>query len=123
MPLAQPVVLLKPVGEGSGFEYRNPDKIVTCRNKEELHKLLEWYSYPFIKMRMPDDPKVRRRYVEQVRPALRWFCKKFQVDIPDWLQGNAHYDSMEPEEAEDFFGKDPLQVFEFSDANPSESVT
>lgn len=122
MPLAKPVAVLKPVGENKTFEYRHPDKIVTCRNKEELQKLLDWYSYPFIKMRLPDDPRARRRYVEQVRPALRWFCKKFHVDTPAWLQGNAHYDSMEPEELEDFFGPGDLQVFEFDEHNPTEAV-
>lgn len=118
MTFARPVSVLKPIGENSTFSLRDPSKIVRCHNKEDLERLLEWYSYPFIKLRVPDNTFARRRYVEQVRPALRWFCKKFQQDIPEWLQGNGHYDFMSSEEMTDFFGEGPLQVFEFDEHKP-----
>lgn len=115
---ARPVVVLKPQGENYGFQYRDPAKVVRCHNKEALQSLLNFYSYPFIKMRLPDDPAARRRYVEQVRPALRWFCKKFQTEIPQWLLGNAHYDDMPGKEKSDYFGPGDLKVFEFDQQNP-----
>jgi len=117
--LARPVAILKPVGDNFSFQYRHPDKILKCRSKEELQHLLDWYSYPFIKMRVPDLPVARRRYVEEVRPALRWFCKRYQMDIPEWLKGNAHYEDMPKEEFSDFFGEGDLQVHEFDEQQPT----
>jgi hypothetical protein len=120
--LARPVAILKPVGDNHQFEYRHPDKIVKCRSREELQRLLDWYSCPFVKMRVPDQPVARRRYVEQVRPALRWFCKRYHVDIPEWLKGNAHYDTMPKDEFSDYFGEGDLKVFEFDEQQPMGDV-
>lgn len=118
--LARPVAILKPVGENVTYQYRHPSNIIKCRSKEELAHLLDWYSCPFIKQRLPDSLVARRRFVEQVRPALRWFCKRYHVDVPGWLKGNAHYEDMAGDEAKDFFGDGPLQVFEFDQQQPVE---
>ena len=118
--LARPVTVLSPKGDSFSFEYRHPDNIVKCRDKAELERLLAWYSYPFIKHTVPDSPIARRRYVEQVRPALRWFCKKYSVKIPEWLEGNGHYDEMSGDEAKDFFGDGDLRVHEFDEQAPIE---
>ncbi len=111
--MAKPHIVTTKVGERNHVEYVKPEAIVKVRSKRELEKLLEWYSYPFIKHRVPDNPKARRRYVERVRPALRWFCAKFEVPVPEWLKGNAHYEDMAPDEFEDFFGPGPFRVREF----------
>lgn len=113
--IAKPHLVMKKQGERHLWEYRKPESILKIRTKEQLLATLDHFSKPFIKHTVPDSPLARRRYVEQVRPALRWFCKKFGVNIPSWLQGNAHYDQLSPEEHEQSFGKEPLNVREFEE--------
>lgn len=99
----------------SFVEYVKPETVLKCTTKKQLQKYLDWYSYPFIKNRVPDEKSARRQYVEKVRPALRWYCKKFGVDVPEWLKSNGGYDKLSPEDHEQHFGKDPLDVREFQE--------
>lgn len=118
--LHKPVIKLTKVGERWHMKHLVPDKIVKCRSKDELKRLLDWYSYPFIAHRVPDNVAARRRYVEEVRPALRWFCKKYGEKVPTWLEGNGHYDELPPEEREKLFGAEPFKVREFEEYSQSE---
>lgn len=98
------------------FDYRTPESIYpSVRSKNALMHELEFHSNPHIKMHTPDDPKARRFHVEKQRPALRWFCKKYGVSIPSWLEGNMHYDELPPEKSAELFGEGPLKVQEFEE--------
>ena len=97
------------------FQYHTPETVYPrIRSKAALEKELEWHSHPFIKMRTPDSPAARRYHVERQRPALRFLCRKYGVEIPSWLKGNKHYDTLPPEEHEELFGKGKLKVREYT---------
>lgn len=98
------------------FHYYTPEDVMPgVKDRKALETALKWYANPFIRKHTPDSTFARRRYVEKVRPTLRWYCKKFGVNVPAWLKGNGHYDKLGPEEHEAFFGKDPLDVREFEE--------
>ena len=115
--IAKPQLRLRRAGENKLLEMHTPERVLPkITSKEKLLGVLDWYSYPFIRHRVPDSPDARRRYVELVRPALRWFCKKYGVEVPKWLEGNAHYDQLDPEEHEEMFGNGgPLNAREFEE--------
>jgi hypothetical protein len=103
-------------GAKYNVSYHKPETILPAvTSKAKLMAALEHYANPFIKLRTPDSVFARRHYVERVRPALRWFCKIYHVNVPSWLEGNAHYDEIPPEEHKDLFGDKPLKVREFEE--------
>jgi hypothetical protein len=113
---AKPHLELKQNGARWSFDYRTPESILPkVRNKEDLLATMQGHANPFIKMHTVDSPEARRHHVEKVRPAMRWFCKKFGVNIPSWLEGNAHYDELPKEESESLFGEGPLKTREFEE--------
>lgn len=113
---AKPHLRLDKTGARFTFDYTTPEKILPhVKTKEDLEKTLEWYSHPFLKLRVPGGPANRKRYMEKVRPALRWFCKKFGVNIPSWLDGNGVHGELPPEEQKELFGEEPLDVREFEE--------
>lgn len=114
--IAKPKIILHPFGNRLIPEYRHPERILKIRGKADLLARLKWYSHPFVMNRVPDSVVARRFYVEQTRPALRWWCKKLGVETPKWLEGNAHFDDMEPGERAIYFGEEPFVVHEFEAA-------
>lgn len=107
---------LKKNGAKWNFDFRTPESILPhVTSKKALEGSLEYHSNPHIKMHTLDDPKARRQHVEQVRPALRWFCKKYGMNIPTWLEGNMHYDELPPEQFAEMFGEGPLNTREFEE--------
>lgn len=122
--IAKPHLNLEKKGARFQFEYHAPDNILPhVTSKESLEKALDWYSNPFLKLRSPDDVKARRRYVEKVRPALRWFCKKFAVNVPGWLVGNGPYDELPKEEFAMMFGEGPFKVREYEELSKAPKET
>lgn len=112
----KPHLDLKKNGARWTVDYRTPELVLpNIKSKMDLMHALEYHSNPHIKMHTPDDPKARRHHVENVRPALRWFCKKFGVNIPSWLEGNMHYDEISPEHSEHLFGTGPLKVRDYEE--------
>ena len=49
--------------------------------------------------------------MEYIRPALRYFCMKFDVEIPDWLEAEDHYGhgDGEKEQMMELFGVPKLE--------------
>lgn len=115
--ISKPLLRLRHHQENKFVEIHTPEHVLPhITSKARLLDVLKWYDHPFMKNRVPDSPTARRHHVELSRPALRWFCKKYGVEIPGWLKGNAHYDKMSPEEHADYFGDGgPLKVREFEE--------
>lgn len=113
---AKPHLDLKKDGARWKVDYRTPESVLPrIKTKEDLLHLLEFHANPHIKLHTPDSPRARRHHVEVQRPAMRWLCKKFGVNIPSWLEGNMHYDEMEPEHFKELFGEGPLKVREYEE--------
>lgn len=53
------------------------------------------------------------RYVEKIRPALRFFCMAFEVGVPEWLQTDAHLVDVPDEEKQKMFGTTDVHTREF----------
>lgn len=90
-----------------------PSMVVHIKDKEELKLQLEHYKKPFIGDLVPNSKIARRNLVEHVRPALRYWCKKFGQEIPEWLQNEDEWTKMEDQQKLDFFGVTKLTVKEF----------
>lgn len=104
------------------MKYHTPERVFPrLKSKEALEGELEFHSNPFIKMHTPDNVSARRYHVERQRPALRWFCKKYGVECPPWLEGNMHYDSLPPDQFKELFGEDKLKVREYEPMETAEA--
>jgi hypothetical protein len=102
---------------GHGVKVTTPDAVMRCPNKDELEEQLKHYAHPFIKHVCPDSTFARKFYVEKVRPALRYYCKKFSVKVPEWLKDDKKYLDMDDDQKTDLFGTRELNVREFSKIN------
>lgn len=98
---------------------------VNIQNVDELKAQLKHYSKGaggplFIRNLLPPQQDVRsmqlvaRNYVEYVRPALRFYCNKYGVDIPDWLKTDNVYTTMAKQDMLSLFGVTELSSREFS---------
>ena len=90
-----------------------PSMVVHIADKDELKLQLEHYKKPFITDLVPDSTIARRNLVEHVRPALRYWCAKFGMEVPDWLKDEKQYTEMSHEEKVKMFGTDHLVIKEF----------
>ena len=106
----RPLIVLWKIDGRWHMSHRVAGNIVKCRSRRQLDLLLDWHSDP---RHVPDDVAARRRYVEQVRPALRWFCLVYGVPVPSWLEGNGAVDKLPDLERLRRYGPDPLRVREF----------
>ena len=52
--IAKPMSKVFEVGNRYHFQLLEPDRILHCETKEDLERLLDHYSMPFIKLRLPD---------------------------------------------------------------------
>lgn len=97
-----------------GIEVFTPEGVVPIYNREELLHQLKHYSQELMSLHTPDSVTARRHYVELIRPALRYYCKKFHVDPPKWLASDEYYTKHMPaKERTDHFGLKPLRIAEF----------
>lgn len=111
---AMPAIRLTRAGDRLIPSLHTPDKILPqVKDAKSLRSALDWYSHPFLKLRTPDNKYARRRFVEMTRPALKWFCDKFEVPVPRWLADDHHYDSMDEKTFNNYFGPEPLKPVEF----------
>lgn len=60
-----------------------------------------------------EDISTRRWHIERERPALRYFCRKFGVPVPGWLEGCGGYEAASPATFKKLFGDRPLHPVEF----------
>ncbi len=96
-----------------GVEAWSPEKVVEIHTHEELEAQLAHYS-KLLSQSLPDDSSTRRHHVELVRPALRFYCKKFGVEPPKWLAKDDYYtDHLKDSDRKRIFGEGPLRIGEF----------
>ena len=91
-----------------------PSQVIRCPDREELEAQLDHYSGPLWQRQVPDSTFARRFYVERVRPALRYYCRKFDVEVPGWLKNDSYFMEIKSPERERLFGPDPLRPREFT---------
>lgn len=86
-----------------------PKKAIRIDSKDELQAQLEHYAKAggpvFLRNMLPDDAKARYRHVRYVRPALRYYCRKFSIKIPKWLDDDSHFSTLSKGEMVNLFGK------------------
>lgn len=118
-PSDKPIIVLRrhPKTGRILFDIRWPNRVLReATSRENVLKYLDYYSKSFNLKQFFGDPLTRRYYVEQIRPALRYFCRKFNVEIPAWLEGNYIFEQYDPEEFKEMYGSNvPLGVREFPD--------
>lgn len=90
-----------------------PDEVVRPADAEELKELLQQYTQPRIDSMVKGDPAHRLHYIQRIRPALRYFCKKFGMPIPRALEGNGAWGGLPRESCLKTFGVPYLRVLEF----------
>lgn len=108
--------LVKKNGIVTHFSLHRPEDVLPgVHSPEDTQAALDHFADPFIDSKLPDGKHPRRWYVTRVRPALRWFCKKYSIEVPPWLKGNGAYDNMTEEERTEHFGQPELMVKDFDD--------
>lgn len=98
---------------GKTVRAMSPSDVLYVPDKEELDLLLEHYGTGDLERMVSDSPFARRWYVEKIRPALRYYCARFQVPVPDWLESDDEYTAMEPAAMKELFGATALSPREF----------
>lgn len=110
-------VILSPITKPNGrkgVKVTKPGDVFRCEDKEDLQEALKHFSKPLLKHLVPDSQMARRKYVEKIRPALRYYCKKFGVKVPTWLVDDKYYtERMSSQEKLKAFGTDNLKIREF----------
>jgi hypothetical protein len=109
---------------GKALKISTPSSILRIFSKDELKAQLEHYSHPMIKHTvLPRTPFARKHYVEKIRPALRFYCKKYGLAVPSWLSNDDYYKNLSDSEKHDLFGTTKLSFREFLPANKMENAT
>ena len=102
-----------------GIKLWTPEKVLPIHDAEELKLQLKHYSSLLIKHHTPDSPGARRKYVEKIRPALRFYCQKFGVKVPQWLADDSMYtERMSVQDRTQMFGTKRLNIREFKQVQP-----
>lgn len=89
-----------------------PDYFVRPENADDLKEYFARWLKPNIDQ-LGDTPDDRLTYIQQIRPALRYFCKKYNVQIPSTLEGNGVWESMSVEDKLKTFGVAKFLTLEF----------
>ena len=96
-----------------GVEAISPESVVAIHTHEELDAQLLHYSQ-LLSQSLPGDKDVLRHHVELVRPALRFYCKKFGTEPPQWLADDKFFtETMTDSDRAGMFGDKPLRIGEF----------
>ncbi len=107
---------LVPGKDKKGFRpmVTSPSDVLQIHTPEEMQARLQHYQR-FVGLKiMYDTQGARKRYVEKVRPALRYYCKKFSVAVPDFLKNDRYYTTLPDEEKQELFGTTQLNIREFT---------
>lgn len=97
-----------------GVEAWSPEKVVEIHTHAELEAQLKHYSKLLSSQTLTDSKSVRRHHVELVRPALRYYCKKFSTTVPKWLAKDDYYtEHLKDRDRTRMFGEGPLRIGEF----------
>jgi len=111
-------------GDGTkGIDVHTPEKVLPVHSKDELEAQLKHYAKFLLALHTADNTAARRKYVELIRPALRYYCKKFNTKMPDWLASDDYYTkTMSVQERQQMFGNRPLRIGEFQKLKPVPGV-
>lgn len=102
-----------------GVEVHTPLTVLPVYNRDELKYQLQHYAKLLTHLTTVDSVEARRHYVELIRPALRYYCKKFQVETPEWLKSDDYYTKvLSASERQRMFGLKPLRIGEFQKLKP-----
>lgn len=105
-----PILVLEKVGDRWTFDYYKPESVLpSVTTRAALVRTLALHPIPVT----PDSQRARRLHVERVRPALRWFCRAFQVRVPSWLASDNCFLELPRAEHDAMFGPAPLSIREF----------
>jgi hypothetical protein len=100
---------------GKAIKVSTPEGVHRIESKDELVVQLAHYSHPFIRHTvMPKTKFARKHYVEKTRPALRYYCKKYQVEVPAWLANEDYFVNLPEKEKLELFGTSTLSIREFT---------
>lgn len=111
-------------GDGTkGVEVHTPEKTLPVYSKDELEAQLKHYAKTLMSLHTGASVAARRKYVELIRPALRYYCKKFNVKAPKWLATDDYFtQTMTASERQKQFGLKPLRIGEFQQMKPIPGV-
>jgi hypothetical protein len=82
----------------------SPNEIVSVETEGDIIHLFKRYS-PTQWKRTARSSEHRRRYVELVRPALRFYCHKFRIPVPDWLTDESQFLALSRADQVRLFGR------------------
>jgi hypothetical protein len=106
-----------------GIEAHTPEKVLPIHDKAELEAQLKHYAKFLLTLHTTDKVGARRKYVELIRPTLRYYCKKFNVKVPSWLASDSYYtEGMDVATRQKMFGMRPLRIGEFQQLRPVPGV-
>ncbi len=91
------------VNEQLAADVRSPADVIPVDSRAELQAQLDFYGIPLFRF---DQTFERRFFMENVRPALRYYCLKLGVDVPEWLADETHFGHGDGDE--EMFGPGPL---------------
>ncbi len=95
-----------------------PHTYVKVKSKEDLEELLEYFSHHLNWTKLvPNKTFARRTYVEKTRPALRYYCEKYGVEVPEWLANDKMFVDMAPSKKQELFGTQEINITEFRKLN------
>lgn len=115
---AGPFILeIDDAGDGPSLHVLTPASVLVVLDADDLERKLAAFSDPVASGVVRNSPRGRRWYVEKILPALRYYCGKYDVDVPGWLQSNDHWEEMSEDELEHLFGPGELRLREFAPAN------
>jgi hypothetical protein len=90
-----------------------PASVVMVTDADDLNEKLVAFSDPFKNRVLPNTKESRRVYLTRYMPALRFYCKQFNVEIPDWLAESTQWEEMSDDEKQQRFGTTDLNLREF----------
>ena len=102
---------------GPSFHALTPASVLVVLGRGDLESKLRAFSDPIHNKVVRNTKKDRRWFVEKILPALRFYCGKYDVEVPDWLVGNNHWEGMSREEQLALFGPGDLRFREFMPVN------
>ena len=110
MPQAVPRILRGDDGEGGkNPEFVYPHEILNVRSKDALVEALDHYAHPAPWVEGASQFNARGKdtmkfHTEWTLPTLRWYCRVYAVEIPDWLKGNHWVDMLSDKEKKKHLG-------------------
>lgn len=102
---------------GPSLHALTPASVLVVLDEDDLEEKLAAFSDPIRNGVVRNAPRDRRWYVEKILPALRYYCGKYEVDVPGWLANNDHWEGMPEDQQERLFGPGELRLREFAYAN------